>query len=105
MNPLTIVKDLQTIFPMMRAILTGRYKMPWGTFCWVVGTFIYFVSPIDIIPDLIPLLGLADDGALILLVLTMVHTELVTFRNSQLNAAKHETIIEAEIVDDGKKQD
>lgn len=102
MNPLVIVKDLQTIFPMMRAILSGRYKMPWQTFFWVFGTFVYFVSPIDIIPDLIPLLGLADDGALILLVLTMVHTELTNFRNAQLG--KNETIIEAEIVDDGKKK-
>lgn len=99
MNPLIIVKDLQTLFPFMRAVLTGRYKMPWTTFWWVMGTLIYFISPIDIVPDLIPLLGLADDGALILLVLTMVHNELVTFRQAQLGQPQ-DTIIEAEIVED-----
>lgn len=39
----------------------------WGL---IVGTFIYLLSPIDISPDLIPLLGQIDDFALVMLLVT-----------------------------------
>lgn len=84
---------------MARAIVTGHYKMPWGMFLWLVVFFIYFISPVDALPDVLPLLGFADDGAFLIFVLLMLHKELNSFRQSQ---QKQPTIIEAEIVEDKK---
>ncbi len=42
---------------------------------WLIifGTFAYLISPIDISPDLVPLLGQIDDAALIMLLLSEVY--------------------------------
>ena len=84
---------------MLRAIVTGHYKMPWGTFIWLVVFVIYFISPIDTLPDVLPLLGFADDGAFLIFVLLLLHKELNNFRQTQQHK---QTIIEAEIVEDKK---
>lgn len=98
-NPLVILSDIKTFFAMSRAVLTGRYKMPWGTFIWLVIFVIYFLSPLDALPDVLPLLGFADDGAFFIFVLLMLHKELNNFRQAQ---NKPKTIIEAEVVEDKK---
>ena len=94
-NPSIIWTDIASFFPMVWAILRGRYKMPWGTFFWTLLCLAYVISPIDVLPDVLPLLGITDDGAFIILICTMLHKDLVSFRNQQQEEA---TIIEAEIV-------
>lgn len=48
-----------------------RSATPWGAiFSLFVGLF-YGLSPIDIIPDLIPLLGFVDDAAIVPLMLIL----------------------------------
>lgn len=84
---------------MSRAIVTGHYKMPWGTLVWLVIFVVYFISPVDALPDVLPLLGFADDGAFLVFVLLLLHKELNNFRQFQ---EKQKTIIEAEIVEDKK---
>ncbi len=98
-NPMIIFKDVQTFFPMVWAILRGKYKMPWGTFFWAIICLVYLISPIDLLPDVLPLLGITDDGAFILLVLTMLHKDLAAFRQAKQN---QENIIEAEVVEPKK---
>jgi uncharacterized membrane protein YkvA (DUF1232 family) len=39
----------------------------------ILGTFAYLISPIDISPDLVPILGQIDDTALIMLLLSEVY--------------------------------
>ena len=98
-NPASVFKDFQTFFPMLWAIVRGRYKMPWSTLFWAVLCVIYLLSPIDLLPDVLPLLGITDDGAFILLVFSMLHRDLAAYRQAQLDK---ENIIEAEIVEPKK---
>ncbi len=84
---------------MCRAIITGHYKMPWGVFIWLVIFVVYFISPIDALPDVLPLLGFADDGAFLIFVLLLLHKEIANFNQFQ---QQQKTIIEAEIVEDKK---
>lgn len=102
-SPSTLTKDVASFFPMLRAILRGQYKMPWSTFFWAVLCLIYVVSPIDLLPDVLPVLGITDNGAFILLVLSLLHNDLEAFRLQQKTG---KTILEAEVVrpeDDHKK--
>ena len=69
--------------------------MPWSTLFWTLLCFVYVLSPVDILPDVLPLLGIADDGAFILLVLSLLHNDVQRFR---LQRQKDENVIEAEIV-------
>lgn len=48
------------------AVATGTYRRsPWGAFVSLVVALLYGASPIDLLPDLIPLVGLVDDAVLI----------------------------------------
>ncbi len=98
-NPITLLSDVKTFFVMTKAIVKGKYKMPWKTFFWVALCTVYFLSPIDLLPDILPILGFADDGAFILFVLLLIHQDLNNFRQHQ---QQQNTIIEAEVIDEGK---
>ena len=100
MNPMIIFKDITTFFSMVKAIFQGRYKMPWQTLFWAVICFFYFLSPIDLLPDILPMLGIADDGAFIIFVLTLLHKDLNNFRKSQMD-----DVIEAEVIQTFDKKD
>lgn len=46
-------------------------KKPWLAVVSVLGALLYDVSPIDIIPDIIPILGWIDDAALTTILLLL----------------------------------
>lgn len=94
----TLLGDVKTFFAMTKAIIRGKYKMPWKTFCWGLLCAIYFLSPIDALPDVLPLLGFADDGAFIVFVLLLIHQDLNNFRQLQ----QQDNIIEAEVLHEEK---
>ncbi len=94
-SPLEILKDFASFFPMVWAILRGRWKMPWKTFFLALLCLVYFISPVDALPDVLPLLGIADDSAFILLVLTLLHKDLTAFRQAK---NQDKTVLEAQIV-------
>lgn len=73
--------DLQTAVRLARA--WGRREYPGlsrGTIVLIVGGLLYFVSPIDAIVDVIPVLGLVDDAAVLAWVFRQVRWELEAFR-------------------------
>ena len=102
-NPAELLTDFAYFFPMMWAVLRGKFKMPWSTLFWTLLCFVYVLSPVDILPDVLPLLGIADDGAFILFVLSLVHNDIQRFCGQK---SEPEEIIEAEVVhekDEAKK--
>jgi uncharacterized membrane protein YkvA (DUF1232 family) len=65
---------------LIKAYATGQYKaIPWKTFLIIVAAVIYFLNPLDFIPDLIPIAGLADDFAVLLWVYNAVSGEVEKF--------------------------
>lgn len=67
------------------AVVRGKYKMPWATFFTALLCLVYLLSPADFIPDVLPVLGITDDGTFILLVLAMLHKDLTAYRQSKIN--------------------
>ncbi|HYJ04626.1 MAG TPA: YkvA family protein [Chthoniobacterales bacterium] len=63
-----------------RDFQTGDYRdMPRPKLLIVIAAIIYFVSPFDVIPDYLPVLGHIDDAFVIGLALKSVRAELDTF--------------------------
>jgi uncharacterized membrane protein YkvA (DUF1232 family) len=56
---------LQIFLRLLRAQLAGKFQAPADSILMLVAAVIYFVSPFDLIPDSVPVLGLIDDAALI----------------------------------------
>lgn len=62
-----LAEKVTTLTRMIKSYLSGEYKIiPWGSIVKMIAVLLYFISPIDFIPDFIPILGLTDDFALIM---------------------------------------
>ncbi len=58
-------ESLQILLRLLRAQLAGRFCAPAGSILMAAAAVIYFVSPFDLVPDSIPVLGLIDDASVI----------------------------------------
>lgn len=57
---------VKVILRMVKSYVSGRYRvMPWKSVVLLVAGLIYFVTPLDLIPDFIPVVGLVDDISII----------------------------------------
>ena len=78
-------ETLQTMFRLIKASLSGEYTgVPGTTVAAAVAVLIYFLSPIDLIPDFIPVLGLLDDVALVAWFSTTLKGEMDKFHEWEL---------------------
>lgn len=61
---------------------------------WVVllGTLLYFVSPIDIAPDVFPVIGWIDDGLVATIAITEV-TQMLMERKRRLQTIEKNTVV------------
>ena len=61
-----LYEGLDIMLRMLTAYSKGEYRaIPWRTLLIITAAVIYFVMPLDFIPDLLPMIGLADDVAII----------------------------------------
>ena len=79
-----------TLGRLVRAYAQGEYReIPWKSLLLIVAAILYFINPIDIIPDLIPLVGLTDDFAVLFMVYKSIGDDIDKF----LEWEKSKTII------------
>jgi uncharacterized membrane protein YkvA (DUF1232 family) len=65
---------------LMKAYVKGHYRsIPWKSLLLITGAILYFVTPIDLIPDLIPGVGLTDDFGILLAIYQSLHNEIEKF--------------------------
>ena len=71
---------LQAMIRLIRAYATGDYRdITWQSLVIVVLAIVYFVSPIDVIPDFVPFIGFLDDALVISWAVQQVKDELDAF--------------------------
>lgn len=59
----------------------GKYRsIPFKSVAAIAAAILYFVSPIDVIPDFIPVIGYVDDAAVIALCMKMVGVDVEAYR-------------------------
>lgn len=74
--------DVKLLIEMIRNYWNGVYrKMPWWVIASVVFALLYVLNPIDLIPDIIPVLGLTDDAAVLALCLAMTEKDILKYQN------------------------
>jgi len=60
------VNKLKLLFSLLKDYYYGNYtEIPWASIALITFAIIYFISPIDLIPDVIPVVGYIDDAAVI----------------------------------------
>ena len=65
---------------MAKSVYAGEYELETPKILALVTTLGYVVSPIDAIPDVIPVLGLVDDAGVVTGTLTLLSYELIQYR-------------------------
>ncbi len=73
--------QLSVVTRLLKAYASGDYRqLPWKTLIRIIAVLIYFVSPIDILPDFLPIVGLTDDIALMLWLFSGIKDDIEKFR-------------------------
>ena len=73
--------DLALLLRMLRAWIDGSYRtIPWQTLLRITAAVLYFVMPIDLIPDPLAGIGFIDDVAVIAWTVRAIHSDLEQFR-------------------------
>lgn len=69
------IYKIPTLFRMLKSAKRGEYKMNKFNIIIAILTFIYVFSPLDFIPDWLPLLGIVDDISLLMIVFSKLMKE------------------------------
>ena len=104
-GPFSEIRDsLQASFRLLRAYAGGRYReIPTASLISIVASIIYFVMPVDMIPDFILGLGLVDDAALLGWILSSVKSDIehfIAWERDQAGTGEAESI-----TDDATRED
>jgi uncharacterized membrane protein YkvA (DUF1232 family) len=80
-----VIREKITIMgTLIKAYAIGDYRqIELSSLVKIIAAFVYFISPIDIIPDFLPLIGLSDDVALLVFIFKSIDEELLKFNQWQ----------------------
>ena len=74
------LEGLQSLCRLISAWLRGKYTVvPWRTIVLSLAGIIYFVNPLDFIPDLLPMFGFLDDAGVLAFVLQSIRKDIDLF--------------------------
>lgn len=74
-----LYKNRRSLIPMLRDVFSGNYRLSLFTFLALIAGLIYAISPADLLPDFIPVVGWLDDGLVLYFVLKQLRKELVRY--------------------------
>lgn len=73
--------DAADIFALFRDRVSGVYtSTPWKTIAGLAGAVLYVVTPLDLLPDVIPLAGFLDDAVVFGLALKFARMDIAEYR-------------------------
>lgn len=88
-----VFHDLKLLLSLVKDYISGTYReIPYSSIIAAVAGILYFLSPIDFIPDFIPGVGLIDDVFVIGLVLKQIHKDLVKYEEWKSNRSRRKDI-------------
>jgi uncharacterized membrane protein YkvA (DUF1232 family) len=75
------VDDARLLISAVKDYWSGKYrKWPWGTMAAVVFTLIYVFDPLDLVPDVLPIIGEIDDAAVVAACLFLIERDLLAYK-------------------------
>lgn len=75
------LSDVPVLISLVKAYIDKEYtEIPIGSIIAVISALIYVLSPIDMIPDIIPGIGLVDDAAVIATIFVLIHDDVEEYK-------------------------
>ncbi|MDN5216586.1 YkvA family protein [Fulvivirgaceae bacterium BMA12] len=79
-------RRVKVFIRMIKAYIRGDYRMiPWKMMVMLVAGLVYFVMPLDILPDFIPVTGFLDDITVIIWIFNNFKSEIDAFEAWERN--------------------
>jgi uncharacterized membrane protein YkvA (DUF1232 family) len=74
------LKDVKLMIALVRDYRNGTYRqIPWYALSAVAAALLYVLSPVDLIPDVVPVLGFTDDALMMSVCLLLVEQQLAEY--------------------------
>jgi len=74
--------ELPILLRLARSWASGEYRrVPLKAIVMIIAAALYFINPLDLIPDFLPVIGYVDDAAVVGYVLRTLRRELDTYRD------------------------
>jgi len=72
--------EFKLLIAMGKDVFSGRYQMDKWNLSVIVATIAYVVSPLDAIPDLVPILGWMDDATIVAYAVSKLTDEIQKYK-------------------------
>lgn len=96
--------NLKSMLSMLGAYARGEYRdVPVRTLAAIIGTLLYVLNPIDVVLDVIPVVGIADDIAIIVIAYNIAKPDVERYNKWLLEQNKVDVEIEFENLDEVKE--
>ncbi len=69
-------KQTLLLWKMLRDWWNDKYELPWKSVTAVTAALLYFINPMDVIPDFIPGIGYLDDITVVTICIQLVQDDL-----------------------------
>jgi uncharacterized membrane protein YkvA (DUF1232 family) len=82
-GPLTKhIEEFKLLFNMIKDYWQGNYKnIPFWSIAAIVVALLYVINPLDLIPDVIPVVGYLDDAVVIAACIAMIREDINNYKN------------------------
>lgn len=82
------MNDAQLLLSIVQDYWNGNYReIPWLSLAAIVFALLYVLNPLDLIPDMIPIVGQLDDAAVVAICLICVEQDLHNYRDWKVKQA------------------
>lgn len=75
-----LFKQVKLAFEMLKDYKQKKYRnVPWKAIAMIVAALVYFLNPIDLIPDFMGVIGFTDDAIVLAFVFKSLRDELIKY--------------------------
>jgi uncharacterized membrane protein YkvA (DUF1232 family) len=75
------IDDGQLLVSVVKDYRAGIFRqVPYGTVAAIVFTLIYVFNPLDLVPDILPIIGQIDDAAVVAACMILIEHDLHTYK-------------------------
>lgn len=76
------IKQMKLAMSLIKDFRNRSYTdIPWRSIAMIAAAIIYFVNPFDMVPDMLPVFGIADDAMLFAAVFKSIQSDLEKYGN------------------------
>jgi uncharacterized membrane protein YkvA (DUF1232 family) len=79
-------QKLKLLIELLKRYKSGEYRViPWRSVAAITFTLLYIINPLDIIPDVLPVLGYIDDMSVFMALYNLIDEDVEAFKEWKLN--------------------